>query len=200
MTIIAGFRAAAAVAEASLSSGAIDHAKESPASFRDSLLRVARTTLSSKILTNDRDHFAELAVSAVLRLQRPEDGVSPPALDAVHVLKKAGGALADSFLDEGFILDKAIGVGQPRRVENAKILVANTAMDTDKVKIYGARVRVDSMAKVAELEAAERDKMREKVRRKLFFFYKCGKIRAIQSGHDFCFNPPPQKKNKIKNK
>lgn len=173
MTIIAGFRAAAAVAESSLSSGAIDHAKESPAAFRDSLLRVARTTLSSKILTNDRDHFAELAVSAVLRLQRPEGGgegaggegaaPSPPALDAIHVLKKAGGALGDSFLDEGFILDKAIGVGQPKRVENAKILVANTAMDTDKVKIYGARVRVDSMAKVAELEAAEREKMRSKV-------------------------------------
>ena len=54
----------------------------------------------------------------------------------------------ESFLDEGFILDKRIGVGQPKRIENAKILVANTAMDTDKIKIYGARVRVDSMAKV----------------------------------------------------
>ena len=54
----------------------------------------------------------------------------------------------DSFLDEGFILDKKIGVGQPKRIENAKILVANTAMDTDKIKIYGARVRVDSMQKV----------------------------------------------------
>lgn len=32
----------------------------------------------------------------------------------------------DSFLDEGFILDKRIGVGQPKRIENAKILVANT--------------------------------------------------------------------------
>lgn len=51
-------------------------------------------------------------------------------------------------MDEGFILDKRIGVGQPKRIENAKILVANTAMDTDKIKIYGARVRVDSMAKV----------------------------------------------------
>ncbi len=37
---------------------------------------------------------------------------------------------------------------QPKRIENAKILVANTAMDTDKIKIYGARVRVDSMTKV----------------------------------------------------
>ena len=36
------------------------------------------------------------------------------------------------------------------------------AMDTDKIKIYGARVRVDSMAKVADIEAAEKEKMREK--------------------------------------
>jgi T-complex protein 1 subunit beta len=62
-----------------------------------------------------------------------------------------------------FILDKKIGIGQPKRIENAKILVANTAMDTDKVKIYGARVRVDSMAKVAEIEGAEKEKMKEKV-------------------------------------
>ena len=26
---------------------------------------------------------------------------------------------------------------QPKRVENAKILIANTPMDTDKIKIYG---------------------------------------------------------------
>ena len=56
--------------------------------------------------------------------------------------------MIDSYLEEGFILNKKIGVGQPKRIENAKILVANTAMDTDKVKIYGARVKVDSMAKV----------------------------------------------------
>lgn len=72
--------------------------------------------------------------------------------------------LQESFLDEGFILDKKIGVGQPKRIENAKIMVANTAMDTDKIKIYGARVRVDSMQKVADIEKAEREKMRGKVR------------------------------------
>lgn len=62
-----------------------------------------------------------------------------------------------------FILDKKIGVGQPKRVEDARILVANTPMDTDKVKIYGARVRVDAISKVAEIEAAEKEKMKKKV-------------------------------------
>jgi T-complex protein 1 subunit beta len=36
-------------------------------------------------------------------------------------------------------------------------------MDTDKIKIYGSRVRVDSMAKVAEIEDAEKQKMKNKV-------------------------------------
>ena len=57
------------------------------------------------------------------------------------------------------MLDKKIGIGQPRRIEHAKVMVANTAMDTDKIKIYGARVKVTSLAKVAEIEAAEKEKM-----------------------------------------
>ena len=113
-----------------------------PAAFRQDLLNIAMTTLSSKILTGDKEHFAALAVDAILRLKGSGN------LDAIHLIKKPGGTLRDSFLDEGFILDKKIGVGQPKRVENARVLIANTPMDTDKIKIYGARVKVDSMAKV----------------------------------------------------
>ncbi|KAJ0829399.1 putative T-complex protein 1, beta subunit [Helianthus annuus] len=112
-----------------------------------------------KILSQDKEHFAKLAVDAVMRLKGSTN------LEAIQIIKKAGGSLKDSFLDEGFILDKKIGLGQPKRIENANILVANTAMDTDKVKIYGARVRVDSMAKVAQIEGAEKEKMREKVQK-----------------------------------
>ena len=55
-----------------------------------------------------------------------------------------------------------MGVNQPKRLEDAKILIANTSMDTDKIKVFGSKVRVDSTAKVAELELAE--KVRERVR------------------------------------
>lgn len=55
--------------------------------FRRDLLNIARTTLSSKILTHDKDHFAELAVDAVLRLKGSTD------LEAIHIIKKAGGTL-----------------------------------------------------------------------------------------------------------
>lgn len=67
-------------------------------------------------------------MDAVLRLNGSGD------LDMIHLIKKTGGTLKDSFLDEGFILDKKIGVAQPKRCENARIMVANTPMDTDKVR------------------------------------------------------------------
>ena len=66
-------------------------------------------------------------------------------LEHIQIIKKAGGKLTDSYLDEGtstynpaalnetdfshgsgFILDKTIGTNCPKRLENAKILIANT--------------------------------------------------------------------------
>jgi T-complex protein 1 subunit beta len=36
-------------------------------------------------------------------------------------------------------------------------------MDADKIKVFGSRVRVDAVSKVADLEVAEKEKMKEKV-------------------------------------
>lgn len=154
--IVSGWRKSVHVAQQALESAAVDHSSDEQ-KFKDDLMNIARTTLSSKILMQHRDHFASLAVEAVLRLKGSGN------LDAIQIIKKLGGNLVDSYLDEGFLLDKKIGVNQPKRIENAKILIANTAMDTDKIKVFGSRVRVDSTAKVAELELAEKQKMKEKV-------------------------------------
>ncbi len=86
-------------------------------------------------------------------------------LELIQIIKIPGGSLHDSFVSEGFILNKKIGVGQPKRIENAKILIANTSMDTDKIKIYGSQVKVDSLDKVAEIEEAEKQKMRNKCKK-----------------------------------
>lgn len=139
-------------------------------------MNIARTTLSSKLLTHHKDHFASLAVQAILRLKGSGN------LEAIKIIKKLGGGMKDSYLEEGqcppppqtvtgpsevqispfpstilgFLLEKKVGVNQPKRLENARILIANTAMDTDKIKVFGSKVRVDSTAKVAELELAEK--------------------------------------------
>lgn len=154
--IIRGYRKSVEAAKAALAASAIDNSKD-PQKFREDLYNIACTTLSSKILTAYKDHFANLAVDAVLRLKGSTN------LEAIQIIKIQGGALQDSYLDSGFILKKKMGVGQPKTVKNARILVANTPMDTDKVKIYAARARVDSLDRVAEIEAAEKGKMKAKV-------------------------------------
>jgi T-complex protein 1 subunit beta len=72
-------------------------------------------------------------------------------------------------LADGFILEKTISVACPKVMENARIMVANTPMDYDKIKIYGTKVKVDSMDAVAEIEKAEKEKMKEKVDRILAY-------------------------------
>nr|WCZ58377.1 T-complex protein 1 subunit beta [Paratrimastix eleionoma] len=153
-TIIQGYRVAFNCARDVLHQSAVPIAQENE---YQTLLNIARTVLSSKILSQDKEHFANIAVQAVLKLQGATN------LQMIQFIKKSGGSLHQSYLDEGYILPKAVGVGQPHRVEHAKIMIANTAMDTDKVKIYGATVKTDSTAQVAELEQAEKQKMRDKV-------------------------------------
>lgn len=155
-TIIEGYRLASAAAFTALEASAKDNSKNEEL-FRLDLLNIAKTTLSSKVLSQDKEYFANLAVDAVLRLKGSTN------LDHIQIIKKSGGKLMDSYLDEGFILNKRIGVNQPKRIENAKILISNTPMDTDKIKVFGARVRVDATGKLAELEKAEKDKMKAKV-------------------------------------
>lgn len=125
--------------------------------FRQDLKNIALTTLSSKLLKSERELFANLAVESVLRLKGSTN------LDYIKLIKKAGGTLADSYLADGFILQKQIATGCDKLKENPRIMVANTQMDTDKIKILGSRVKVDSIMKVAEIEEAEKQKMKAKV-------------------------------------
>mmetsp|Transcript_23993 Transcript_23993/g.77445 ORF Transcript_23993/g.77445 Transcript_23993/m.77445 type:complete len:366 (-) Transcript_23993:37-1134(-) len=155
--VIAGYRLARDAALKALRAAATDHSAN-PEAFRQDLLNIAMTTLSSKVLSQDKAHFAEIAVDAVMKLRGSTN------LDQIQIIKRIGGTLKDSYLDpDGFLLDKKIGVGCPKRMTNCKVLVANTPMDTDKVKIYGSKVKVDSVAKVAEIEQAEKQKMLDKV-------------------------------------
>jgi len=97
--IIQGWRLAKTAAIKCLREMAMNHFEKED-EFKKDLLNLAKTTLSSKLLLHDREKFANLAVEAVLRLKGSGN------LDYIKIIKKAGGSLSDSFLAEGFILEK----------------------------------------------------------------------------------------------
>ena len=75
------------------------------------------------------------------------------ALDAIHRLKGSGQLSAIQiikFLEPGFLLGKKSAVHQPKGMKDAKILIANTPIDTDKIKVFGSSIKVDAVSKFAE--------------------------------------------------
>ena len=94
-TVCEGWRLAQQAALAALE----ENAMEQPTP--EELLQISRTTLSSKLLVHEKEHFAQLAVNAITRLQGSNN------LDHIQVLKIAGGSLKDSYLEEGFLLEQS---------------------------------------------------------------------------------------------
>lgn len=90
-TIIRGYRKALNAARDELESYAMDNSKDEKA-FRSDLVNVARTTLSSKILHSAGDHFADICVSAMLRMKGGTD------LANIQIVKMVGGKLEESYL------------------------------------------------------------------------------------------------------
>lgn len=109
-TIIEGYRIASTTAIDALTKAAVNNGQDSDL-FRKDLINIAKTTLSSKILSQDKEHFAKLAVDAVLRLKGSTN------LNNIQIIKIPGGKLSDSFLDEGFILEKKFGINQPKKLK-----------------------------------------------------------------------------------
>ncbi|KAI8853553.1 chaperonin Cpn60/TCP-1 family [Chytridium lagenaria] len=127
-TIIEGYRIASQAAYDALEKSAKDNSA-SKESFRADLINIAKTTLSSKVLAQDKEYFSKLAVDAVLRLK------GSTSLEHIQIIKKPGGKLIDSYLDEGFILDKKNRCEPTQAIENARILIAKHSFD--KIKAHG---------------------------------------------------------------
>uniref|UniRef100_A0A7S0YYS6 CCT-beta n=1 Tax=Hemiselmis tepida TaxID=464990 RepID=A0A7S0YYS6_9CRYP len=156
--IIKGFRIATKKTLRIIESKSFDFSNEHR-KFCMEMLNVVRTTLNSKIISPFREHFARIVVKAVLKLKGSTN------VNSIKIIKKCGGSLKDSFIEDGFILEKKNGTNQPKKIENAKILIANTSMDTDKIKIYGAQIKVKTISRLAEIEVAEQKKIFDKCKK-----------------------------------
>ena len=156
--IIQGFRLAAKEAIKTINSCSFDNSNNLELFCAD-LLDIAKTTINSKIVTTQKELFSRIALKAVLKLKGSTD------LNRIHIIKKRGGSLKDSFLDDGFILDKSLALHQPKKVKNAKILIVNTTLDSDRIKIYGVKIKVKSISNLARLEIGEQKKLLDKCKK-----------------------------------
>ena len=103
----------------------------------ESLLKVAKTSMQSKLISEDSDPLSRLVVSAVLRVaEKKEDGTYAVDLDDVKVEKKSGGSIADTQLVSGIVLDKeVVHSGMPSKIDGARIALLNAALEVEKTEM-----------------------------------------------------------------
>jgi len=109
----------------------------------DMLKKVAMTSMASKIVRENREYLANLAVGAILKVAEKEDDLYNVDLDNVEVQKKAGRSLTETSLVEGIVLDKEVAhPGMPKRIENAKIALIDVALEVKKTE-FSAKINID---------------------------------------------------------
>jgi len=109
---------------------------------RETLKKVAMTSMASKAVGVARAHLADIAIDAVKQIteQRGERKVAD--IDNIQIIKKEGKSLLDTQLIKGIIVDKeVIHAGMPKRVENAKIALLDCPLEVEKTE-FNAEIRI----------------------------------------------------------
>jgi T-complex protein 1 subunit epsilon len=100
---------------------------------KEILLQTAMTTLSSKIVTSCKQKMAEIAVSAVLKVADLER--KDVNFDRIRVEGKTGGALEDTELVNGMVIDKEMShPSMPKVVTDAKLCILTCPFEPPKPK------------------------------------------------------------------
>ena len=129
--IVDGYRKAAKKAKEYLESIAETISSDD----KDVLIKIAKTSMQTKLVRKDSAQLAGITVKSVLAVTEKDGEVFNVDIDDVKVEKKAGGSIKDSKIIQGIVLDKEIvHGGMPRRIADAKIALINTALEISKTE------------------------------------------------------------------
>jgi thermosome len=111
---------------------------------KSQLIRIARTSMQTKLISKESNEVAEIVVNAALQVSEKFDSKYKVDIEDVKVEKKAGGSLKDTKLIKGIVLDKeVVHGGMPKRVEKAKIALINSALEIEKTE-FDAKINISS--------------------------------------------------------
>ncbi|MEM3591751.1 MAG: thermosome subunit beta, partial [Candidatus Bathyarchaeia archaeon] len=109
---------------------------------KETLKKVALTSMGSKAVGTARDRLADIAIEAVKQIAEKRDEGWVADIDNIQIIKKEGKSLHDTELVKGIILDKeVVHAGMPKRVEKARIALLNCPLEIEKTE-FSAEIRI----------------------------------------------------------
>ena len=127
------------------------------------LSKIAMTAMGSKMVASNREHLAEVVVSAVLNVVTKDKDESKVDLDDIMVEKKAGESISETRLIQGIVIDKeVVHSGMPKRVEDAKIALVDTALEIEKPE-FDAKINIEDPEQMEALLKQEESLLKNMV-------------------------------------
>ena len=109
---------------------------------KESLLKIATTSMQSKLISEDSGLLSKVVVDGILSIVTKKGENYSVDLDNIKIEKKTGGSIQDTQIVKGIVLDKEIvHSGMPTRIENAKIALINSALEIEKTEL-SAEIRI----------------------------------------------------------
>ena len=136
--IIDGYQAAADKALSLLA----ELAKSVDPQEKEILLKIAKTSMESKLVSEDSTMLSKLVVDAILQVSEKQGESNKVDLDNIKVEKKAGGSIRNTSLIKGIVLDKeVVHSGMPTKIEKAKIALVTAPLEIEKTEM-SAEIRI----------------------------------------------------------
>jgi thermosome len=128
---------------------------------RKTLLKVALTSMSSKGVGAAREHLAEIAIDAVKQIAEQRGDKKIADIDNIQLVKKTGKSLLETQLVSGIIIDKeVVHPGMPKKKENAKIALLDSALEIEKTEM-SAEIRIRDPSQMKAFLDQETNMMKE---------------------------------------
>jgi len=111
---------------------------------KEMLKKIAITAMTGKSAEIARENLAQMIVDAIGSITEVEDGNIFIDRDSLKIEKRTGGSVDDSELIQGIVIDKErVHSDMPRRLENAKILLLDAALEVKETE-SDTQIRITS--------------------------------------------------------
>merc|ERR1739844_619249 len=128
----------------------------------EQLIKIAMTTLGSKIINKCHRQMAEIAVNAVLAVSDPER--KDANFELIKVEAKVGGRMEDSMLVRGVVVDKDFSHPQmPKELKDVKLAILTCPFEPPKPKTKH-KLDVTCVEDYKKLREYEKEKFDEMVK------------------------------------